>query len=70
MQEDIANKLLDSWCRNKDDYCPHLKALEEKTSAMKKCFRGIVYMVESGISTKNSIAFARLIAEAKGLCGE
>jgi hypothetical protein len=33
----LANKLLDSWCRNKDDYCPHLKALEEQIEEMKCC---------------------------------
>lgn len=33
----IANDLLDSWCRNKDDYCPHLKALEAQIEKMKCC---------------------------------
>lgn len=33
----LANKLLDSWCRNKDDYCPHLKALEAQIEKMKSC---------------------------------
>ena len=33
----LANKLLDSWCRNKDDYCPHLKALEAEIEKMKCC---------------------------------
>lgn len=34
---EIANKILDGWCRNKDDYCPHLKALEEQINKMKCC---------------------------------
>lgn len=31
----IANDLLDDWCRNKDDYCPHLKALEKENAELK-----------------------------------
>lgn len=38
--------------------------------SLKKCLRDIVYMAESGLHTKNELAFARLIAEAKELCKE
>ena len=26
----VANNLLDSWCRDKEDYCPHLAKLEKE----------------------------------------
>lgn len=35
--EERADKLLDNWCRNKGDYCPHLKALEDQIEKMKCC---------------------------------
>lgn len=44
------------------------EALKIEAEALKKCLRGIVYMVESGLHTKNTLAFARCIAEAKELC--
>ena len=31
----VANYLLDSWCRNKDDYCPHLAKLEKENAELK-----------------------------------
>lgn len=43
-------------------------ALKTEVEALKVCLRGIVFMVESGLHTKNEIAFARRIAEAKELC--
>lgn len=36
-ENELADKLLDNWCRNKDDYCPHLKALEKQIEKMKCC---------------------------------
>lgn len=42
--------------------------MEAEVEALKVCLRGIVYMVESGLYTKNEIAFARRISEAKELC--
>ena len=33
----LTNKLLDSWCRNEEDYCPHLKQLEAQIEKMKNC---------------------------------
>lgn len=39
--------------------------LEKQIEQMKKCLKGIIYMAESGLHTKNELAFARLIAEAK-----
>lgn len=39
--------------------------LENQVEQMKKCLKGIIYMAESGLHTKNELAFARLIAEAK-----
>ena len=44
-------------------------ALKMEVESLKECLRGIVYMVESGLHTKNVFAFARRIAEAKELCG-
>lgn len=41
-----------------------------EVESLKKCLRGIVYMAESGLDTKNELAFARCIAEAKELCKE
>ncbi len=32
----IANEILDEWCRNKDDYCPHLKKLEKENAEAKE----------------------------------
>ena len=43
-------------------------ALKTEVESLKKCLRGIVYMAESGLHTKNEFAFARRIAEAKELC--
>lgn len=31
----IANEILDNWCRNKDDYCPHLRKLEKENAGIK-----------------------------------
>ena len=42
--------------------------LKMEVEALKVCLRGIVYMAETGLHTKNEIAFARRIAEAKELC--
>ena len=39
-----------------------------EVESLKECLRGIVYMAESGLHTKNVFAFARRIAEAKELC--
>lgn len=43
-------------------------ALKMEVEVLKECLRGIVYMAESGLHTKNEFAFARRIAEAKELC--
>lgn len=43
-------------------------ALKMEVESLKECLRGIVYMAESGLHTKNVFAFARRIAEAKELC--
>ena len=43
-------------------------ALKMEVESLKVCLRGIVYMAESGLHTKNEFAFARRIAEAKELC--
>ena len=43
------------------------KNLEKQIEKMKKCLRGVVYMADSGLYTKNELAFTRLIAEAKDL---
>lgn len=43
-------------------------ALKMEVESLKRCLRGIVYMAESGLHTKNVFAFARYIAEAKELC--
>ena len=43
-------------------------ALKMEVESLKTCLRGIVYMAESGLHTKNVFAFARYIAEAKELC--
>lgn len=45
-------------------------ALKIEVESLKKRLRGIIYMVESGLHTKNVFAFARHIAEAKELCKE
>ena len=42
--------------------------LKMEVEALKVCLRGIIYMAESGLHTKNEIAFARRVAEAKELC--
>lgn len=44
--------------------------LKTEVEALKKCLRNIVYMAESGLHTKNELAFARFIAEAKDLLKE
>lgn len=44
--------------------------LKEQIEKLKKCLRGVVYMVESGVSIKNELAFARLISDAKDLLKE
>lgn len=31
----VANNLLDSWCRNEEAYCPHLAKLEKENSELK-----------------------------------
>lgn len=43
-------------------------ALKMEVESLKECLRGIVYMAESGLHTKNEFAFVRRIAEAKELC--
>lgn len=43
-------------------------ALKMEVESLKECLRGIVYMAESGLHTKNVFAFAHRIAEAKELC--
>ena len=43
-------------------------ALKMEVESLKECLRGIVYMAESGLHTKNVFAFARRISEAKELC--
>lgn len=43
-------------------------ALKTEVESLKECLRGIVYMAESGLHTKNEFAFVRRIAEAKELC--
>ena len=43
-------------------------ALKMEVESLKECLRGIVYMAESGLHTKNVFTFARGIAEAKELC--
>ena len=43
-------------------------ALKMEVESLKECLRGIVYMAESGLHTKNVFAFACRIAEAKELC--
>ena len=45
-------------------------ALKMEVESLKECLRGIVYMAESGLHTKNVFAFACRIAEAKELCKE
>lgn len=46
------------------------ETLKMEVKSLKKCLRGIVYMAESGLHTKNELAFARCIAKAKELCKE
>ena len=31
----VANNLLDNWCRNEEDYCPHLAKLEKENENLK-----------------------------------
>lgn len=31
----VANNLLDNWCRNEEDYCPHLDKLEKENAELK-----------------------------------
>ena len=33
--EEKAKKYLENWCRNEDDYCPHLKKLEKENAGLK-----------------------------------
>ncbi len=35
----VANNLLDSWCRNEEDYCPHLSKLEKENAELKEQIR-------------------------------
>ena len=44
--------------------------LEKQIEKMRNSLRGIVYMADSGLHTKNELAFYRLIAEAKDLVKE
>ena len=32
----VANNLLDNWCRNEEDYCPHLAKLEQENAELKE----------------------------------
>jgi hypothetical protein len=32
----VANNLLDSWCRNEEDYCPHLAKLEKENAELQQ----------------------------------
>lgn len=46
------------------------KELRTQNDSLKKCLRGIIYMVESGMDIKNSVSCFCLLAEAKTLCKE
>lgn len=34
--EELKENVIENWCRNKDDYCPHLKELEEENEQLRK----------------------------------
>lgn len=38
----VANNLLDNWCRNEDDYCPHLDKLEKENAELKDFLKGVI----------------------------
>lgn len=46
------------------------RELQEEKDKLRECLSHIVYMAESGLHTKNELAFARFIAEAKDLLKE
>ena len=44
-REDNANSILDSWCRNKDDYCPQLKSEMKNSLKQKKSLRILQFIL-------------------------
>lgn len=55
-------------CKKNAELEEENSALKMEVESLKECLRGIVYMAEGGLHTKNVFAFARRIAEAKELC--
>ena len=59
---------LNEICKKNAELEEENSALRMEAESLKECLRGIVYMAESGLHTKNVFAFARRIDEAKELC--